>query len=458
MRDRKAPSAPESEQGLLGCLIRWPKPTGTLCRAAHITPEHFYEAGHQVLYDFISASLDENDEVDLIDLTQKLRDAKSLEKVRGNIRGEHMNGAAYLTELHGFCPSEHLAVRYIETIREKHILRTAIKFGEGQSARCYASQDEIESIVADSQRHAATLHELFTRQRVTKKTNAQVIDEIIADFRAGHVERMFGRSIGIQGIDDAIGGLMPTDLLLIAGGPSSGKSALALQIEDHWSRTYGERVLDFTYEMTQRQKLHRLLQLRSQVNFRKALGRQRELGDDTDDRIDRATAEAKRVHIEFIDRESCLPDLAAIKAEARAHHAQSPVGLVVLDYDELIRGTREKGQTKEEELASIAYGWKGLAGELNCPAILLSQVTESDKGGIKMRGSSAKAQAGNSAIYIGETDSEERRIIKIWKTRDGGGRGQEIRMGFRGPTTTFYEINQDETSPPPNTKKNAPRR
>jgi len=157
-----------------------------------------------------------------------------------------------------------------------------------------------------------------------------------------------------------------------------------------------------------------------------------------------AASEAANLNITYLDDRTHLHDIRGCCEEARRMHAQKPIDLVVLDYDELIPGIREKGGTKEQELASIAFAWKALAGELQCPAILLSQVTIGDKG-VTMRGSSAKLQAGNLILFLKKPDDDDegKREVHVWKNREGR-RGAVIPLKFSGKITKFSEPEFEE--------------
>lgn len=440
---RLLPQAPDAEQGVLASILLSPNEVGGFCAKKGVTPAYFHIPAHAHLYSEMRDMMDEAKQIDLITLTQRLRDKGLLDQC---------GGPAFVSGICMLLPTAANAAHYVEIIREKFILREVIKRNTELASESYAPEAQAEEAVRMMQRHAAEIAEVW-KTKATRKTNAQVISEILHDFSAGNPEQLFGRSTGFPMIDEEIGGLLPGDLMTIAGGPSSGKSALALQIEYHWAKTCGERVVDFTFEMTQRQKLHRLIQLRAQLNMREAYHRSPELGQDPFAKLGRAGGEAASVNIEFLDDRSQYQNIRGCYTEALRLHAQSRIGLVILDFDELIPGIRQKGGTKEEELASIAYGWKALAGELKCPAILLSQVTDND-GKANMRGSASKLQAANVALYIAAGDDEQTRNIVIWKARDGR-RGAKIRIGFDGKTTRFYEVAQDEPDPPTKAKTSA---
>lgn len=449
--DRPLPSAADAEKGILSAITVAPSESMPKVRASGITKDHIFIPAHRAIFEAMleleagGKSGNMNAGIggvmtcgDFIILTQYLRDKGILDEC---------GGAAFITELYTDDRSHvHNLDEYIRIVREKYVSRLAITLMLQNTAEAYDDPADVEGIVKRAQQFAAKVSDA-QNQRKQRKTNAQEIRELLEDFDNGDKIKLFGTPLGIKPIDAEIWGLQSTDLLLIAAPTSGGKSALAGQIEFYWART-GKRVLDFTFEMTRRQKLQRWIQLSSGRNFRDEFKeRQLELGATTipRDDIQKAADEMMTLPIEVLDDKE-LASIEAIASESRRMHAQTPLGLVVIDFDALVKGVRHRGDTNEMELASIAYGAKGIATELRCPVILLSQVTIDDKTGkVKSRGSEAKLFAANVALYIEITEDEKRPNIHIWKQRDGK-RGKIIPMGFTGNTGYFFEVDESEAA------------
>jgi hypothetical protein len=212
--------------------------------------------------------------------------------------------------------------------------------------------------------------------------------------------------------------------------------------------------------MTAEQKLNRMLQLTSGYNLGEEFDRQPELGETElpRDVMGRSAEEIGKLPIEFYDDKTTHGSITDIAAECRREHAQRPLGLVVIDFDALIRGVRQKGDSHEQELASIAYGAKGIGTETRATVILLSQVTIDSHGNVKARGSDAKLFAANIALHIDICEADNRRLIHVWKNREGK-RGAKLTYGFRGETGYFYEVDDEaEAKQPANGKKTPPKR
>lgn len=459
--ERTLPNSPECEKGIICSIFRDPVAAMKCVITYGITSAHFFHTAHAILFREIEWLSQQGAlavrpypggplQADIPMLLKRLRDIGELENAGGDV---------YILNLNEYVPTAANAERYCAGLREKFFLRETIRLDTETTKDAYDSQDDPEAILKSVQVKAARLAEIL-RPRHAKKTNAQILDEIIESVESNNREKLFGKPTGIKSLDTEIFGAMASDLIVIAGGTSSGKSALAGQIELFWARTHGQRVLDFTFEMSEEQKLKRLLQLTSGVNLKRHLTDQMELGKTSTDRDDlkNSAEDLKRIPIEFFHDKALYGSIRDVANECRRQHAQSPIGLVTIDFDALIKGERQRGDTKEEELNSIAYGAKGIATELHCVVILLSQVTVDRRDGhVKTRGSEAKLHAANVAFYIEEAEQSDRRIVKVWKQRDGA-RGKEITMGFRGETGYFYEVDDEAEPAQPPKGKIPPRR
>ncbi len=450
------PHDTDAEIGLIASIMIQTTACLGICDDYGINSQSFHDAGCSVVFQTIRELRDLKSEVDFITVSGLLRDRGILNETGGTVNGQAATGAAYVTALSTALPTAAGCRTYAKRVHDKATLRIAILSHRAGEKIAYENQDEPAAIVAHYQLAAAEIAEHWKRTKKQQPTNHEVIGQIINDFAEGDEQKLFGKSLGIESLDAEVCGLLPSDLLIIAGAASSGKSALADQICVHWAKHHKANVVQFTFEMTQRQKLQRMIQSISELNMREEKRKDPDLlRGDIVSKLTQAASEAATLKIKYLDDRTHLSDIRGCCEEARRIHAQTPIDLVVLDYDELIPGIKEKGGTKEQELSSIAFAWKALAGELGCPAILLSQITEGDHGA-KMRGSAAKLQAANIALYVRQPeDNESIREIFVWKSRDGK-RGAKLKYKFIGKYTRFYEADPDEEAeekPDPKTRR-----
>jgi len=365
--------------------------------------------------------------IDVALLTQQLFDMRKLVEV---------GGAVYVTELFisDRIGSAANIDAYLEILDEKHTLRQAMTVCRNyeQQAKKGKASEVLEGIETDLKK---IIHRRMNPSRRRGNTG-RTAEAIFAKWREGKREELFGVSTGIQSLDALIGGLAPGDLIYISGATSSGKTALAMRIEHHFLWDRKERILDFTYEMTETQKVTRMMQMISRENLRNSMKPQRQLGDKSERNIAISVARLKEMRWEVMDDRSTTMKQAC--AHARNLHDEAKLSLVVFDYDELIRGERMKGMTREEELATISAMAKTLAGELGCPIIVLSQETEDKDGTVRLRGSGAKKNDANVWIRL-ETQDDGTKKLTVMKSREGE-RGGELFFNFNGALTTFTEL------------------
>lgn len=436
---RLLPQSGDAEQGAISSFLMAPHEVGRLLDEKRVTKAWFHIEAHSIIFDEAMFLWHERMPMDFITLTQHLRDAKKLDQV---------GGPAFVTDLFTFLPTAANAEYYIAIIEEKYTLRQIIETCTEYSARSYDEQGDVSALLDEVEKKI----KIICNRRydpIRRRPNvARIAREILEDWRKGETEKLFGVSCGFETIDEHIAGLLPGDLIIISGGSSSGKTSLAMGIEGAFLKR-GCRVLDNTFEMDAWQKTKRLMQMTARVNLRSTMTSQREIGDKSEAKLVEAVDKIGKMRFEIYDERGA--SMRQLTAHAMNLHNESPIELAVIDYDELIKGERARGETRETELAGISGDAKTLAGVLKCPVILLSQETINDKGVLRLRGSSAKTNDANVWLNIYTlTEDEctkggliiregyEWKRVTVMKSRDGA-RGGEIFLSFHKATTTFLE-------------------
>ena len=327
-----------------------------------INEEYFYVPAHQTLYSILVELWNAGQAIDLITFTQVLRDRNVLETI---------GGAAFVTSLFTFVPTAANVGYYLEIVRDKYILRQIIIAATESVRRAYEEQDEVNNLLDEVEaKILAVGQDRFKGQMLTMK------DQVMAAIEA--IEGLYERKGGITGIatgfaelDRMTSGLHPAEMIVIAGRPSMGKTALAMNIAEHVAIQEKLPVAVFSLEMSSQQLVQRLLCSRARVNLQKV--RDGFLAERDFPSLTAAASKLAEARI-FIDDSAGLTILE-LRAKARRLKAQHDVKLIVVDYLQLLRSlTRRAQDNRQLEISEISAGLKGLAKELNIPIIVVAQL------------------------------------------------------------------------------------
>src|SRR5213075_1396234 len=256
---RAPPHSIEAEQGVLGSMLISPR--DAIAEVVEkINEEYFYVPAHQTIYSVLVDLWNAGAAIDLITFTQVLRDRNLLETV---------GGAAAVTTLFTFVPTATNVGYYLEIVRDKYILRSIIEAGTESVRRAYEEQDEVGNLLDEvEQRIFAVGEDRFKGQMLSMKD--QVMEAIES------IEKLYERKGGITGIstgfvefDRMTSGMHGAEMIVIAGRPSMGKTALVMNIAEHVAVQEKLSVGVFSLEMSSQQLVQRLLCSRARVNLQK---------------------------------------------------------------------------------------------------------------------------------------------------------------------------------------------
>ena len=358
---RTPPHSVEAEQGVLGSMLISPREIIAEC-IEKINEQYFYVPAHQTIYTVLVDLWNGGQAIDLITFTQVLRDRNLLEVV---------GGASFVTSLFTFVPTAANVGYYLEIVREKYILREIIAACTESVRRSYEEQDEVNELLDEvEQRIFAVGEDRFKGQMVAMKD--QVMEAIET------IEKLYENRGGITGIstgfielDRMTNGLHPSEMIVIAGRPSMGKTALAMNIAEHVAIQSKLPVAVFSLEMSSQQLVQRLLCSRARVNLQKV--REGFLADRDFPSLTAAASKLAEAKI-FIDDSAGL-SILELRAKARRLKAQQDVQLLVVDYLQLLRSTSRRAQDNRQlEISEISAGLKALAKELKIPVIVVAQL------------------------------------------------------------------------------------
>jgi replicative DNA helicase len=410
--DRLPPHSMEAEQGVLGCVLISPHDClGECVEKLKRGAEVFYDLRHQTLYNELVTMYDEKEPIDLITLPQRLKDKQQLEGV---------GGLAYVSSLPDAVPSAANLSYYLDIVREKYILRRMIHTCTDIVGRVYEHEGEVEALLDEVEREVLQIVE--SRETGTMIGVKELVHKAINTIEDYHQRQgvLTGLSTGFPDLDKMTTGLHGGEMIVLAARPSMGKTSLAMNIAEHVSVEQQIPVGVFSLEMTSESLILRMLCSRARVNLRNI--REGFLAERDFPKLTGAAGKLSQAPL-FIDDSSGL-SILQLRAKARRMATQYGVKLFVVDYLQLLHSTSRRADNRQQEIADISNGLKGLAKELDVPVIVLSQLNrefEKDKDRkprlSDLRESGAIEQDADvvALLYRAKTGDDE----------DGGGREEE---------------------------------
>jgi len=348
----------EAEQSILGSILLDNQALNNVLEILSV--KDFYNEAHRRIFAATIELSDRNEPCDLITLTNILKNNKQLDAV---------GGMAYLASLVDNVPSAANAAYYAKIVKEKAILRMLIGTATEILKNSYDTSAEIDQVLDKAE------HAIFEISENKIRPAFFPIKDIIKDsFKT--IERLYERKAlitgvptGFEKIDDLTSGLQKSELIIIAGRPSMGKTAFALNIASHAAVEMGLPVAIFSLEMAKEQLAMRMLASEAKVDSHRL--RQGRLGETDWPKLTIAAGRLSDAPI-FVDDTPAIMVLE-MKAKARRLKAESGLELIVLDYLQLMRGGGNR-DSREQEISEISRSLKALAKELNVPVIALSQL------------------------------------------------------------------------------------
>ena len=352
------PHSLEAERALLGAILLERE---SLPKAVELLkPSDFYKEGHRKIFDTMLTLFERNDPVDLLTLTEELRRQQLIDEV---------GGPATLAELVEEAATAAHLLAYGGIVREKALLRDLIRIATEIISESYEGREDVEKLLDDAERL------IFQVSERRMQGSALPVRAILKD-TFEHIERLYERKEHVTGLasgfvdlDRLTSGFQPSDFVIIAGRPSMGKTAFALNIAKYAGVEHRRKVLILSLEMSKEQLVQRLLCSEARVDSHKVRTGYLEPRDWT--RMTHAAGRLAEAPI-FIDDSPALSVLEA-RAKARRMKAEHGLDLIVIDYLQLMRGRNP--ENRQQEISEISRSLKALAKELNVPVVALSQLS-----------------------------------------------------------------------------------
>jgi len=352
----------EAEQSLLAGVLVDPESMNKVVDV--VLPEDFYRDDHTRIFELMLDLYEKNEPIDIVTVSSAAKDKGILEKI---------GGVTYLNTLVDLMPTSANITQYAKMVREKALLRNLMKVSTEIIEKGYEVETNIDGYVDDAEKMIFQISE-----RKYKPSFFAVRDLVMENVKT--IERLFQKKQVVTGVptgfvelDKLTSGLQPSDLIIVAGRPSMGKTALCLNIAQNaaLADSASMPVGIFSMEMSKEQLVMRLLSSESEVEFSKL--RTGTLSQAEWPKLAQAADTLYKAPI-FIDDSPALGVLD-LRARARRLKKEHDLGLLVIDYLQLMRGRSNTGSDRrEQEISEISRFLKALAKELNIPVIAISQL------------------------------------------------------------------------------------
>ncbi|WRP06615.1 replicative DNA helicase [Rossellomorea aquimaris] len=359
-QDRIPPQNIEAEQAVLGAIFL--EPSALTTTSELLIPEDFYRHSHQKIYNVMLNLGDGGKAVDLITVTEELAAAKELEDV---------GGVAYLSELAASVPTAANIEYYAKIVEEKSLLRRLIRTATDIASDGYAREDEVDSLLSEAEKNI-----MEVAQRKNAGAFHNIKDVLVRTYdnietltnRKGDVT---GISTGFADLDHMTAGFQRNDLIIVGARPSMGKTAFALNIAQNVAVKAKENVAIFSLEMGAEQLVMRMLCAEGNINAQNL--RTGDLTDEDWRKLTMAMGSLSNAGI-YIDDTPGIK-VGEIRSKCRRLAQEHGLGMILIDYLQLIQGSGRSGENRQQEVSEISRSLKGLARELEVPVIALSQLS-----------------------------------------------------------------------------------
>ncbi len=356
---RSVPQNISAEQATLGSILL--EKDSILNCIEILQWEDFYKSAHQIIYKCVLDLFEKNQAVDLVTLTEELQKKKQLDEV---------GGASYLTTLMSSVPTAANVFYYAKIVEEKAILRKLINHATQIVSMSYEEQEEARVLLdkAENLIFEVSQQKIKNFFSPIKDLLTESFEKIEDLYHSGNF--ITGVPTGFMQLDEMTTGLQPSELIIVAGRPSMGKTAFCMNIAQFAAMHHKIPVAVFSLEMSKSQIVQRMLCSEARIDTH-AL-RRGMMPEEDWPKLSLAAGRLSAAPI-FIDDSAGISPLE-IKAKARRLKAQYDLGLVLIDYLQLIQ-TGLRVENRQQEISQISRSLKGLARELNIPVVAVSQLS-----------------------------------------------------------------------------------
>lgn len=437
--ERIPPHNIEAEQSVLGAVFL--DSEAIVKASAMISGDDFYRANHQNIFTAMIDLNSSSQPVDVITVSQLLKQRDVLEEI---------GGISYLTELANAVPTA-ANVEYYAGIVEKHaVMRRLIRTATQIVNHGYAGKEDVTTILDEAERKI-----LEVSQRRSSTGFVPIKDALLdvfhrIDFLSKQKGSITGIPSGFKDLDQMTSGFQRSDLIIVAARPSVGKTAFALNIAQNVGVRSRESVAIFSLEMSASQLVQRMICAEGNIDANKIRSGRLETDEDWE-KLTMAISTLSEANI-FIDDSPAIT-VADIRAKCRRLKVEKGLGLILIDYLQLIHGRGKSGDNRQQEVSEISRTLKAIARELEVPVIALSQLSRSveqrqDKRPMMsdLRESGSIEQDADIVAFLYRDDyynqeSDQKDQIEIIIAKQRNGPVGTVQLGFRKQHNKFVSLN-----------------
>jgi replicative DNA helicase len=433
----------EAEQSVLGGILIENEAIYKVMEV--LTPDDFYRDAHRKIYDALIDLSERDEPADLVTLTNELRKKNHLDSI---------GGASYLASLIDSIPTAANIEYYTKIIKEKATLRKLIETSTEIITQSYEDRGDVESLLDEAERAIFQISE-----RRVKPSFYSIKDIVKNSFKT--IEKLYekkelvtGVPSGFKELDQRTAGFQPSDLIIVAGRPSMGKTAFCLNLAQYAAIEKRIPAAIFSLEMAKEQLVMRMLCSEAHVE-----GTRLRTGFLTESDWPRLTLAAGNLSDApiYIDDSPALSVLE-LRAKARRLNAEHGVGLLIIDYLQLMKG-RSRVESRQQEISEISRSLKALSKELNIPVIAVSQLSRKteERQGMRpqlsdLRESGAIEQDADlilflyrDEVYNRSEDNPNRGKAEVIIGKQRNGPIGKVELAFLDKFTTFRDLYKGET-------------
>ncbi|EON70897.1 replicative DNA helicase [Lysinibacillus sphaericus] len=446
MIDRVPPHNREAEQSVIGAIFL--EPQALITASEILLADDFYQNAHKKIFETMLRLSDQGKAIDVVTVTEELSAKKEIEDV---------GGLSYILELANAVPTAANVAHYAKIVEEKALLRRLIRVATKIVEDGYTREDEVEALLGEAEKKM---------MEVANRKNAgdfkHVKDVLVETF--DNIEQLQSRKGDVTGIptgfrdlDHITAGFQRNDLIIVAARPSVGKTAFALNVAQSVAVQARENVAIFSLEMGAEQLVMRMLCAEGNIDAQ--VLRTGALTTEDWGKLTMAMGSLSNSGI-FIDDTPGVR-INEIRAKCRRLAQEHGLGMILIDYLQLIQGSGKPGENRQQEVSEISRSLKGLARELKVPVIALSQLSRGveqrqDKRPMMsdLRESGSIEQDADIVAFLYRDDyydkeSESKNMIEIIIAKQRNGPTGTVTLAFKKEFNKFINVDWSQMPPPP---------
>lgn len=359
------PHSLETEQALLSSMLAYPSTVQTAAELA-LHPDHFYAESHKRLFKVMMDMYEEGKPIDAASVLARLNDLSLLGSV---------GGTTFVLELSESSVSSANTKYYVGLIQDKAYVRNLILTAQKIASDGYDTSIDVDDVMDQAEKQL--LNVTRTRRTAEFKNAREVVGSVLENIQKMSTSHssVTGTPTGYRQLDRLTNGFQRGDLIILAARPSMGKTAFALNVALNAAQISKQAVALFSLEMPAEQLITRMLSVKSRISG--STLRTGQINSNNEwNALNEAASDLKQTKI-FID-DSPTIRVAEIFSKCRKLQTEHPLGLIVIDYIQLISASgKSNSDNRQQEVSEISRGLKALARELNVPVIGLSQLSRS---------------------------------------------------------------------------------